>query len=59
MADIRIKYVCRSAVALVETHYFGVPFRSFSVFWWHRETYIVKDPPPPVLPKNTSWYKVA
>ena len=26
MADLRRKYVCRSAVALVETHSFGVPF---------------------------------
>ena len=33
MADRRRKYVCRSAVALVETHSLGVPFRSFSVFW--------------------------
>ena len=40
MEDLRRKYVCRSAVALVETHFFGVPFRSFSVFWWHRETYL-------------------
>ena len=29
MADIRSKYVCRSAVALVETHSFGVPFFPF------------------------------
>ena len=37
MADLRKKYVFRSAVALVETHSFGIPFRSFFVFWWHRE----------------------
>ena len=32
IADLRRKCVCRSDVALVETHSFGVPFRSFSVF---------------------------
>ena len=32
MADIHRKYVCRLAVALVEIHYFGIPFGSFSVF---------------------------
>ena len=34
MAYIRRKSVCRSAVNMVETHYFGVNFSSFSVFWW-------------------------
>ena len=32
MADLCRKYVCRPAVALVETHSFGVTFRSFPVF---------------------------
>ena len=32
---LRRKYVCRSDVALVETHYFGVNFFSFYVLWWH------------------------
>ena len=36
MADLRRKYICTSAVALVETHSFGVTFRSFSVLRWHR-----------------------
>ena len=41
MADLRRKYVCRSAVELVETHSFGVPLRYFYVFWWNRETYFL------------------
>ena len=32
MADLRRKCGCRSAVELVDTHSFGVPFSSFSVF---------------------------
>ena len=38
MADLRRKYVFRSAVALVETSSFGIYFHSFSAFLWHRET---------------------
>ena len=38
MVDLCSKYVCISAVALVETHSFGDPFHSFSIFWWHRVT---------------------
>ena len=37
MADLRRKYVYKSVVALVETYSFGIPFCSFSIFWWHRE----------------------
>ena len=36
MADLRRKYVFRSAVALVETHPFGVPF-PFSVLYLNRD----------------------
>ena len=38
MTDLHRKYICRSAVALVETHSLGVNFRSSSVLWWHRVT---------------------
>ena len=38
LIDLRRKYVCRSARALLERYSFGVPFRYFYVFWWHRET---------------------
>ena len=38
MEDLRWKYICRSDLVLVETHSFGVNFRSFSVFWCHKET---------------------
>ena len=39
MVDLCMKYVCRSSIVLVETNFFGIPFRYFSVFWWHRLTY--------------------
>ena len=39
MVDLCTKYICISAVALVEIRSFGFPFRYFHVFWWHMETY--------------------
>ena len=42
-ADLRRTYVCGSAVALIETHPFGVPLHSFSVLLWHRETKTAVD----------------
>ena len=36
MADLRKKYACRSAVALVETHSFDITFCYFYVLCWHR-----------------------
>ena len=32
---------------------------SFRLFEYEKPVYFLKDPPPPVFPKNTSWYKVA
>ena len=37
MADLRSKYVCNSAGAMVETHYFGVTFCYFSILWYDRK----------------------
>ena len=34
MSDIHMKYICRSAVEIIETHYFFYIY----VFWWHRVT---------------------
>ena len=38
IADIPRKYLCRSDIALLDTHSFGVPICYFSVFWWDKVT---------------------
>ena len=55
MADLQKKYICRSAVALVETHSFGVPFRSFSILWciWSRSSSRYEGIPPEELWRNS------